>query len=75
MILGAKAFFVTPSDSLAILADRLSIIPYFERSGIKGIARSMPTAASVDRYVKISKQRVQIRTNILSCATYLIIRQ
>jgi len=50
MILGAKAFFVTPSDSLAVLADRLSVIPYFQKTGIKGIARSMPTAASVDRF-------------------------
>ena len=51
MILGAKAFFVTPSDSLAILADRLDVIPYFQKTGVKGIARSMPTAASVDRFV------------------------
>ncbi|KAK9500700.1 hypothetical protein O3M35_001916 [Rhynocoris fuscipes] len=49
MILGPKAFFVTPSDSLAILAANLSVIPYFKRNPIKGFARSMPTAAAVDR--------------------------
>lgn len=52
MILGKEAFFVTPSDSLAILANNLECIPYFARTGIKGLARSMPTASSVDRFVK-----------------------
>lgn len=50
MILGKKGFFVTPSDSLAILADNLDCIPYFRNTGVKGLARSMPTGASVDRY-------------------------
>nr|CAD7446098.1 unnamed protein product [Timema bartmani] len=49
MILGRKAFFVTPSDSLAVLAANLDTIPYFQRTGVKGFARSMPTAAAVDR--------------------------
>ncbi|KMQ95668.1 phosphoglucomutase isoform x3 [Lasius niger] len=49
MILGKKAFFVTPSDSLAVLAANLKLIPYFQKTGIKGYARSMPTAAAVDR--------------------------
>lgn len=49
MILGKSAFFVTPSDSLAVLADHLDHIPYFRLVGIKGFARSMPTAAAVDR--------------------------
>lgn len=49
MILGPKAFFVTPSDSLAVLAANLSCIPYFKKNTIKGFARSMPTAAAVDR--------------------------
>jgi len=47
--LGKKAFFVTPSDSLAVLAANLKLIPYFQKTGIKGYARSMPTAAAVDR--------------------------
>ncbi|XP_043266020.1 phosphoglucomutase [Colletes gigas] len=49
MILGKKAFFVTPSDSLAVLAANLDSIPYFKRTGVKGYARSMPTGAAVDR--------------------------
>ncbi|KAL7289372.1 hypothetical protein TKK_0016575 [Trichogramma kaykai] len=49
MIIGKKAFFVNPSDSLAILANNLNVIPYFRKTGIKGYARSMPTGAAVDR--------------------------
>lgn len=47
MILG-KQFFVTPSDSLAILAANAQYIPAYT-SGIKGIARSMPTSQAADR--------------------------
>jgi len=49
MILGDKAFFVNPSDSLAVLADNLAVIPYFNKRGVRGFARSMPTGAAVDR--------------------------
>lgn len=49
MIIGRGAFFVTPSDSLAVLASHLEHVPYFARCGVKGYARSMPTAAAVDR--------------------------
>ena len=38
MILGKK-FFVTPSDSVAILADNAACIPYFAKHGLKGLAR------------------------------------
>jgi len=48
MILGKGAFFVSPSDSLAILAAHLHCIPYFTKNKITGFARSMPTAAAVD---------------------------
>ncbi|XP_053977664.1 phosphoglucomutase [Hylaeus volcanicus] len=48
MILGKKSFFVTPSDSLAVLAANLDTIPYFKKTGVKGYARSMPTGAAVD---------------------------
>lgn len=48
MILGRKAFFVTPNDSLAVIADYLECIPYFQRHGIQGFARSMPTAGALD---------------------------
>lgn len=47
MILG-KGIFVTPSDSLAILAANASLIPAF-KNGLKGVARSMPTSQAVDR--------------------------
>ncbi|XP_031638990.1 phosphoglucomutase [Contarinia nasturtii] len=48
MIIGRNSFFVTPSDSLAIIAHYLECIPYFKRNGVTGFARSMPTAAAVD---------------------------
>jgi hypothetical protein len=33
MILGQHAFFVTPCDSLAVLANNLELIPYFQKVG------------------------------------------
>ncbi|CAN1211106.1 alpha-D-glucose phosphate-specific phosphoglucomutase [Tumidithrix helvetica PCC 7403] len=47
MILGRK-FFVTPSDSLAILAANAHLVPAY-KSGLAGIARSMPTSQAADR--------------------------
>ena len=47
MILGRK-FFVTPSDSLAILAANAKLVPGYQ-DGLAGVARSMPTSAAVDR--------------------------
>ncbi len=47
MILGRR-FFVTPSDSLAILAANAECAPGY-RDGLAGIARSMPTSAAADR--------------------------
>jgi len=50
MILGHNAFFVTPCDSLAVLANNLEHIPWFKAKGSKGgVARSMPTSGAVDR--------------------------
>ncbi|WP_225008675.1 alpha-D-glucose phosphate-specific phosphoglucomutase [Novosphingobium percolationis] len=40
--------FVTPSDSLAMLAANAHLAPGY-RHGLKGIARSMPTSAAADR--------------------------
>jgi phosphoglucomutase len=40
--------YVTPSDSLAILAANAHLAPAY-RSGIVGIARSMPTSGAADR--------------------------
>ena len=50
MILG-KHFFVTPSDSLAIIAANAALIPAYSR-GLAGVARSMPTSGAVDRVAK-----------------------
>lgn len=47
MILGRGAF-VTPSDSLAVLAANARLIPGY-RTGLAGVARSMPTSQAVDR--------------------------
>jgi phosphoglucomutase len=47
MIVG-KHFIVTPSDSLAVLAANAMLVPGYA-NGIKGVARSMPTSAAVDR--------------------------
>lgn len=47
MILG-RHFFVTPSDSLAVLAANAKLVPGY-KTGIAGIARSMPTSQAPDR--------------------------
>jgi phosphoglucomutase len=47
MILG-RGCFVTPSDSLAVMAANAHLIPGY-RSGLPGVARSMPTSQAVDR--------------------------
>ncbi|MEX0270823.1 alpha-D-glucose phosphate-specific phosphoglucomutase [Leptolyngbyaceae cyanobacterium UHCC 1019] len=47
MILG-RNFFVTPSDSLAVLAANAKLVPAY-RAGLAGIARSMPTSQAADR--------------------------
>jgi len=46
MILGTD-FFVTPSDSLAVLAANATLIPGYQ-DGLAGIARSMPTSEAAD---------------------------
>eukprot|EP01133_Synstelium_polycarpum_P007430 gene7430-8693_t len=50
MVLGKK-FFVNPSDSVAVIASNYKAIPYF-KSGLKGLARSMPTSAALDLVAK-----------------------
>lgn len=47
MILG-KGIYVTPSDSLAVLAANAHLAPGYTR-GIAGVARSMPTSGACDR--------------------------
>ncbi len=46
-----RGIYVTPSDSLAIIAARASCAPGY-KGGIAGIARSMPTSCAPDRVAK-----------------------
>ncbi|XP_020795244.1 LOW QUALITY PROTEIN: phosphoglucomutase-1-like [Boleophthalmus pectinirostris] len=55
MILGRNGFFVSPSDSVAVIADNIFCIPYFQQTGVRGFARSMPTSAALDRVAKATK--------------------
>ena len=47
MILG-RGIFVSPCDSLAVLADHADLVPGY-RGRVRGIARSMPTSRAADR--------------------------
>lgn len=48
LILGRK-FFVSPGDSLAVIADMAPACVPAYRSGLAGVARSMPTSMACDR--------------------------
>ncbi len=50
MIMGAH-FFVTPSDSVAVLAANAHLVPGY-KDGLLGVARSMPTSQALDRVAK-----------------------
>ena len=50
MILG-KGIYVTPSDSLAVLAANATKVPMYS-GGLSGVARSMPTSGAVDMVAK-----------------------
>lgn len=50
MVLG-KQFFISPSDSLAMIVANADLIPQF-KSGLKGCARSMPTSGALDLVAK-----------------------
>jgi phosphoglucomutase len=54
MIVGSQ-FFVSPSDSLAMIVANSDLIPQF-KDGLKGCARSMPTSGAVDLVAK--KRRI-----------------
>ena len=47
IILG-KGVFVSPSDSVAVIAANAHLVPAY-KNGIKGVARSMPTSGALDR--------------------------
>ncbi len=50
MIVG-KQCYVTPSDSLAVLAANAHLVPGYTQ-GLAGVARSMPTSRAADRVAK-----------------------
>ena len=50
MILG-RHFFVTPSDSLAIITDNFQLIPAY-KNGIYGVAKSAATSTAVSRVAR-----------------------
>lgn len=54
MIYGADAF-VSPGDSVAIIAEYARYIPYFKKQGVYGLARSMPTSGALDLVAKNQK--------------------
>lgn len=47
MIVG-RGIYISPSDSLAVIAANAHLVPGYA-AGLKGVARSMPTSAAVDR--------------------------
>jgi phosphoglucomutase len=51
MIYGHNAF-VSPSDSVAVIAHHAKTIPYFQKYGVLGLARSMPTSGALDLVAK-----------------------
>ncbi|KAK3556764.1 hypothetical protein QTP70_016687 [Hemibagrus guttatus] len=55
MILGKHGFFVNPSDSVAVIGANITCIPYFQKTGVKGLARSMPTSGALDNVAKALK--------------------
>jgi len=48
-------FFVNPSDSVAVIAANADSIPFFKKTGLKGLARSMPTSGALDRVAEDMK--------------------
>ncbi|KAI2663594.1 Phosphoglucomutase-1 [Labeo rohita] len=55
MVLGKHGFFVNPSDSVAVIGANITSIPYFQKTGVKGLARSMPTSGALDSVAKALK--------------------
>ena len=51
-VIYGKGAFITPSDSVAIIADWAESIPYSKKGGVKGLARSMPTSAAIDLFAR-----------------------
>uniref|UniRef100_A0A3Q2NNV6 Phosphoglucomutase 1 n=1 Tax=Fundulus heteroclitus TaxID=8078 RepID=A0A3Q2NNV6_FUNHE len=58
MVLGKHGFFVNPSDSVAVIGANITCIPYFKKTGVKGLARSMPTSGALDNVAKALKMQL-----------------
>uniref|UniRef100_A0A672LJW7 Phosphoglucomutase-1-like n=2 Tax=Cyprinidae TaxID=7953 RepID=A0A672LJW7_SINGR len=58
MVLGKHGFFVNPSDSVAVIGANITSIPYFQKTGVKGLARSMPTSGALDNVAKALKMQL-----------------
>jgi len=56
MILG-RNFFVSPGDSLAIIAEHAAACIPGYKSGLAGVARSLPTSTAVDRVAAAARIR------------------
>ena len=69
MILGQHAFFVNPSDSVAVIAAHANVIPYFKKTGLKGLARSMPTSAALDRVA----EKLNVKSFEVPTGEYIIL--
>ncbi|CAI2727836.1 unnamed protein product [Schistosoma spindalis] len=52
MLIGRHGFFVSPCDSLAVIADNTDCIKYFQENGVHGFARSMPTSRALNLVCK-----------------------
>ena len=52
-----KILLFLSCDSVAVLAANLEAIPYFQREGVKGFARSMPTSGALDLVAKSLGQK------------------
>ncbi|CAI5442302.1 unnamed protein product [Caenorhabditis angaria] len=55
MILGRNGFFVTPSDSLAVIADNINSIPYFQSRKVGQLYNTWSTCPGTEFPVKMYK--------------------
>lgn len=70
MLIGKNGFYLSPCDSLAIIANKFEAIPYFRKHGLKGVARSMPTSGALDRVAeKLKKDMFETPTGKLQTVT------
>ena len=73
MILGKNGFFVTPSDSLAVITSHMKYIPHFIKHPAKGVARSMPTSTAVDKVAeRLELNLYEVPTGMFFFVNYII---